>query len=322
MTSELRRIALAARLLAARTTPGVSVAIGDDAAVLSASPPWVWTVDSSVEGVHFDRRWLGWADVGARALHAAASDVVAMAGKPVAALSSLVLPAAFHDRDLAALLRGQARAARELGCPVVGGNFARGGEVSLTTTVLGRAARPLTRRGARPGDELWLVGDVGLAGAGLRLLERGASRGRGVARCVAAWRRPRALLREGPRLAGRAHALMDVSDGLARDADGLARASGVAVVIELADLERALATELHHVAALLGQSALELALSGGEDYALLAAGPAGRRPRGALAIGRIERGEGLWLDDGARLRRSASRGWDHFSGKKPAYRRP
>ena len=104
---------------------------------------------------------------------AAASDLAAMGAEPIAALSALVLA------ELASTTRRstRSRAAKPrrldaIGAPVVGGNLARGTETSITTTLLGRAATPVLRSGARPGDGLWLAGPVGLASAGLAILER------------------------------------------------------------------------------------------------------------------------------------------------------
>jgi thiamine-monophosphate kinase len=300
---------------------GVRVGIGDDAAVVAPiRGSLVWTVDASVEGVHFDVRWLSPTDIGARSFHAAASDLAAMGARPVAALSSLIVPSRFDRRRLLELVQGQAEASRELGCPIVGGNLSRGGELSVTTTVLGAAERPLLRAGARPGDEVWLIGDVGLAGAGQLCLERRlAPRGRAakaVATCIAAWRRPRALLREGRRLPGRAHAAIDVSDGLGADAGHVARESAVRLVLDEARLVRLLRSELVEACRVLDVAPLELALSGGEDYALVATGPARARGRGMRAIGRVERGSGVLLESNDGRRRDvAASGFDHFRGR-------
>src|SRR6478736_8302838 len=155
----------------------VELGIGDDAAVLKTKGRWVWTVDSAVEHVHFERRWLSLVDLGYRSFQAAASDVCAMGGAPFAALSSVIFPRGFSDAELRELARGQRAAARSLGCAVVGGNLARGAELSITTTLVGSVKRGLLRSGARVGDELWLCGELGLAAAGLRLLQAGKSRG-------------------------------------------------------------------------------------------------------------------------------------------------
>ncbi len=253
----------------------VELGIGDDAAVLKSAGRWVWTVDTAVEHVHFERAWLSLADLGWRSFQAAASDVSAMGGAPVAALSSVIFPPRFRATELTQLGRGQRAAARVLGCAIVGGNLARGAELSVTTTLIGSVKRPLLRSGARPGDELWLCGELGWAAAGLRLLQRGTRRGTSAAarRALAAFRRPRAELAAGLALARSAHAAIDISDGLAGDAAHLARASGVELVIDLAALAATLSPALRALAPGLGAPALELALYGGEDYALLRRAP-------------------------------------------------
>ncbi|MBI4952641.1 MAG: thiamine-phosphate kinase, partial [Myxococcales bacterium] len=170
MSDEESRVARLARTFG-RAPRGVLCGIGDDAAVLAPGRErLVWTVDVQVEGVHFERSWLGLDALGYRAVMAAASDLAAMGARPRAVVAGLVLPPGFSDAALGALARGQARACRELGTAVVGGNLARGGELSVTTSVLGHAARPLLRSGARPGDGVWVAGATGLAGAGLAWL--------------------------------------------------------------------------------------------------------------------------------------------------------
>jgi thiamine-monophosphate kinase len=307
-------------LFAARFGSGrastIRLGIGDDAAVLSPPPgKLVWTVDACVEGSHFERSLLSLEDVGWKSFHAAASDLAAMGALPIAALSALELPAGFSRDELDELATGQALAARSARCPIVGGNMARSEKLSVTTTLLGRAYAPLTRAAARPGEELWLVGDVGLAAAGFALLRSGKrARGRGVGeRCVHAWRRPEALLKRGQALVGRASAAIDVSDGLAGDVAHLGHESGVKVVIEAALLEHALAPELVALSAKLDKPALDFALYGGEDYALLATGPAARRPRFARRIGRVERGRGAFLESAVGTLSRLGAGFDHLT---------
>lgn len=313
--SEFDAIELLARELAARG-PGVDLGIGDDAALLGRiQGKLVLSVDSAVEHTHFERAWLSPEELGARALHSAASDLAAMGAAAVAALSALVLPADVGARELKALGKGQARAAKMLGCVVVGGNIARGRDWSITTTVIGRADAPIRRRGALAGDEIWLIGEVGLAAAGLRLLQLGRTRAQKAAfkRCLAAWKAPEARVREGRLLAGRATAAIDISDGLAADAAHVARASNQRLVIDERALMRALRTELGEVAKALQLSPLDLALSGGEDYALLATGPARKRPAFARAIGRVEPGEGVLLARAGGERIALAGGFDHFT---------
>lgn len=316
-----------------RERTAVELGIGDDAAVLKLPGRLVWTVDTAVERVHFERAWLTLSDLGWRSFNAAASDVCAMAGRPLYALSSVIFPAQFSQRELSQLARGQQAAARALGCQVVGGNLSRGAELSVTTTVLGVAPRPLLRSGAKPGDELWLCGEVGLAAAGLRLLQNRRKlevNARAAGAALRAFRRPAAQLGFGLALARRAHAAIDISDGLAGDAAHLAKASGVRLVIDAARLEAALSPALRALVPALGVTALDLALYGGEDYALLAAGPKRVRLKGASVIGVVEAGEGVWVcspgstasgASRASLARSsmlvrARRGFEHGSGRE------
>ncbi len=310
--SERSRIALLAARLG-RVAPGVSVGIGDDAAVLE--PDLVWTVDAHVDGTHFRPTWASWEEIGARSFMAAASDLAAMGAEPVAALSSLVLTSSIDDEAFEALVCGQAAAASAVGAPIVGGNLARGTETSITTTLLGRAAHPVLRTGAQQGDGVWLAGAVGLAAAGLALLIEGRSsdRNAAVAACVEAWRKPVARIREGRELAGVAHAAIDISDGLAHDAEQLAESSGVRIVFDAAALRARLSADLVAVAALLGRDAFDLALDGGEDYAILAA--SAEPLPSFVRIGSVQR-----FDGGARvclatergLEPRVPRGFDHF----------
>jgi thiamine-monophosphate kinase len=315
---EFALIALLERELGRQASRAVEQGIGDDAAVLRLGRErLVVTVDDQVEGVHFDLRWLSLDDVGYRSLQAATSDLAAMAAEPVAALASLHVPAELPAASLRQLARGQARAAAELRCPVVGGNVTRGPVLSISTSVLGRAvARPLFRSGARPGDELWLLGELGLARAGL-LLHQQRARMPGrlravVARAKQAWSRPRALVAAGRSLRGRARAAIDVSDGLSGDVGHLARASSVKAVLESRLISRLMSPELAELADLLGEPAVALALRGGEDYALLAAGPRARRPARAKVIGRIERGHGAELELETGQRFALGPGFDHL----------
>jgi thiamine-monophosphate kinase len=309
-------VRLLAERLRAPSSNDVRLGIGDDAALLDANQGiLVWTVDSCLEGSHFERNLLELGDVAWKALHAAASDLAAMGARPIGALSALELPPRFSKKELDAFAKGEAAAARSLACPIVGGNIARGGRLGVTTTVLGVAKRPLRRDGARPGDEVWLVGDVGLAAAGLALVRsRRKSKGPDVRRAILAWQRPRALVREGLLLAGRASAAIDVSDGLGGDVRHLAEASGVRIVVEERALVRALPPALGAVARFVGRSELRLALEGGEDYALVATGLRSKRPRGARRIGRVMKGHGAVLErtDGKTV--ALARGYDHLGG--------
>ena len=300
--------------------PSVRVGIGDDAAVVGelGGVLTVLTVDTHVEDVHFRRSWLSFRDLGYRSFMAAASDVAAMGAVPTFALSSLILPADLTDDELSQLAHGQADAARDLGAVVVGGNLARG-PLSITTTVLGRLephqgasgalAAPLPRSGAKEGDLLLLGGPVGLAAAGLAALMNNVQNAHDE---ISAWRRPRARVDLGLALvAGGARACIDISDGLALDLHRLCEASGVGAEVR-ADALLASSPTLREASARVGVAPLELALHGGEDYALLATSP--HEVPGFAVIGRITSSDsGLSLASAGGAREPlARRGFQHF----------
>lgn len=298
------------------------VGIGDDAAVLAAATsPLVWTVDAQVEGVHFRRDFMSLTDVGYRATMAAVSDLGAMGATPLGVLAALVLPLNFSDDDLRALLAGQVEAARELGTAIVGGNLARGSELSITTTALGETKRPITRSGAQPGDEVVLAGPLGLSGAGLLLLQASLDKtsDRLDARpdaspALRAYRRPVARIAAGLAARDVATAGIDVSDGLARDVGHIARGSGVRVEL---DASKLVTVELERAARIVGADPLALALHGGEDFALVMTVPSGQVPEGFITIGRVFEADaqgpsvGFAGKDG-KFVPVEQRGYDHF----------
>ena len=321
---ERARIELLARTLGvpAASAPGVVFGIGDDAAVLdpagltAGQGRLVWTIDEQVEGAHFRRDLASWQDVGWRSLMAATSDVAAMGAKPWCALCALVLPDDVDDAALEQIALGQAHGAPAAGAPIVGGNLGAGAG-ALRCDDLGpsaRCAREVRRVGASPGDGLWLAGRVGLAAAGLRALESGRGGDVRLRAAVEAWRTPRALVAEGLAMAAFARACVDVSDGLARDVGHLADASAVRVVLDEAALRGDPALE--EAAAALGADALDLALYGGEDYALAVASPV--PIDGFRAIGHVATGAGLALRAPGGERAIDPRGYDHFAAARRA----
>jgi thiamine-monophosphate kinase len=294
------------------TTPSNEVAvvgIGDDGAVLRRpSGELVVSVDASIEGVHFDLAWLSLTQAAERSFHAAVSDLAAMGADALASVCAIELPPHADRRAFAEIGKGQARAAGLLGCPIVGGNVTKGSGFGFTTTVFGTVprGRSILRSGAEPGEEVWLSHQAGWAGLGLHLLQQRLATRRGRAwdfaphlgrwthAAIRAWTAPRAKLRESATWRRKASALIDTSDSLASEANHVAKASGVLMV-----LDHALLTSTHRpvtrAAIELGLDPLTVVLYGGEDYALLGTGPEKNRPVGALTVGRVERGRGAVL---------------------------
>ena len=183
----------------------VPVGIGDDAAVIEPARGMldVVTTDALVEHVHFRRDWTDAHAIGAKAVTVNVSDLAAMGATPRVILLSLILPPALPLADFDALVDGVVAASTAAGASLVGGNIARSpGPLVVDVTAIGAIGRRrvLTRGGGRAGDELYVTGTVGGAGAGLAILQSGTDRAAldaESAACLARYERPEARLRCG-----------------------------------------------------------------------------------------------------------------------------
>jgi thiamine-monophosphate kinase len=259
-------------LLAELEQRGLARGIEHDAAVVEGL---VVTQDALVEGIHFRFDLLGWRELGARAAAVNISDLAASGAEPLALLVALGVPAETELEDVLALYAGL----NERGVPVRGGDTTRADDVFLSVTALGRSDRLPGRAGARPGDNVVVTGPLGAAGAAFRAGQLPPVPDR---------------VEAGKRLARVATAMLDVSDGLARDAAHVAERSGARLAIELERVPLAGGAELDD-------------LGFGEDYELLATTP---DPLGFPVIGRVEEGEGVELTMRGEPYELA--GWEHF----------
>jgi len=304
--AEFDRIRAIAATLGARAR-----GLGDDCALVGIGGTTVaLSVDVSVDGVHFRREWLASREIGWRAAAGALSDLGAAGASALGVLVAITLPREDPDRLPAELMAGVADAAHSVGAAVWGGDLTAGPALSLAVTVVGEAARPVRRAGARPGDRLWVSGTLGGARAALLAWLAGRTPDPG-ARQRFARPEPRVALGGWAARVG-VTAMIDLSDGLAGDVRHLAAASGVRVVVDLDRLP--LGPGVREEAARAGQDPAALAARGGEDYELLFTLPAELEPTGApeslTEIGVVEPGEGARLVlEGADV---TLQGFDHF----------
>lgn len=312
---------------------------GDDGAVIAGEAgPLVATTDTLVEGVDFLPGEPA-ARLGRRAVSVALSDLAAMGAWPDFFLLTVGLPGSAAEDFALTLSLAAAKRGEEFGALLAGGDLSMSAQVFLTVAAWGRpAGEPITRSGARPGNVLLLSGTPGDAAAGLVLARAraGLDPERGwtpeelpvpdETRLLAAYRDPEPRLALGRALSrdGIATAAIDVSDGLGADAERLALASGVRLVIERGEIP--LSRSLRAFGELAGRDPLDLALGGGDDYELLLTVPAADAGRFAdppaewgvevRRIGRVDAGSGAFLEEERGLRPIGELGFDHL-GQRP-----
>lgn len=314
--------AAASRAYAGHPPTTLVVGNGDDAAVFAASTDVVASTDMIVEGTHFRREWSTPAEIGARAVAQAASDISAMGAHVRYIVIALSLTGDMLLADVEDLATGAATEARRAGAQIIGGDITTGPCLVLAPMALGdfedEGAAAVRLSGARPGDVLALSGLPGRSAAGLELISAGYADG--IAQDLFRAPRPEYALGSAARRAG-ASALTDVTDGLLLDLSGLCRASGVIAYLDTSTFVDDVV--LRDAAATLGKdhgsAVAEWHLTGGEDHGLLASFPAGTEiPTGFTACGVIgeptqEHGAGSVLVDGEPRRIS---GWDSARGRQ------
>ena len=291
--------------------------LGDDCALVRiGSRTIALSIELSLEGVHFRTEWLSFREIGWRATAAALSDLAAEGAQPLGVLVSVGLPGKGRGRGqgrrdpATEIMSGVGAATRSVGASVLGGDLVRSSRYLVDVCVLGVARRPVRRSGAHAGDGLWVTGRLGGAGLALAAFRAGRRLAPAVRRRFA---RPAPRIAAGVWLARRgAHAMIDVSDGLASDAGHVAAASGVRIEIELEGMP------------CWPGVTPRAAVRSGEEYELLVAlspwfgerdARAFRRATGLrlTRIGRCVAGRGIGMTDHGRPTTPPA-GFDHFRG--------
>jgi thiamine-monophosphate kinase len=309
----------------ARRGRALATGIGDDCAVLRVprGHELLVTTDFSLENVHFRRDWHPPELVGRRCLTRGLSDIAAMGGEPLAAFLSLAVASDVPQKWVDRFLKGLLDLASEFNVPLAGGDTAQSmGGIQADIVVVGSVpkGKAVLRSGARPGDLIYVTGELGGAAAGLKLAGASLS-GRFSAESSRHYSRyshshvaqARLAVGRSLRRRGLATAMIDVSDGLSTDLEHICQESRVGAEIEGGAIPRA------RVGRGQKQVGLESALHGGDDYELLFTSAAKIPSRIAgvrvTQIGRMTRSGGMRLIDAdGKARRLKARGWEHFAG--------
>lgn len=288
--------------------------LGDDCAILRLAPghQLLVTTDLSVEDVHFRRKWHPAESIGHRCLARGLSDIAAMGGEPLACFLSLALPAKLRQTWVDGFFRGFNRLARRFGVPLAGGDISAASKITADIVVAGQipAGQAVLRSGARPGDRIYVTGELGASTEALKRLLAGQ---RVPPETVRAhfYPEPRLAAARWLRQKKMATAMIDLSDGLSVDLSHICDESHVGASINAGAVPVARG------------STLDLALHGGEDYELLfTVRPKARIPARIAGvrvteIGRIHRQKDYpaairILDENGRARKLEPQGWEHF----------
>lgn len=299
----------------------IGVGIGDDCAVLRipTGHEALVTTDFSLEGVHFRREWHVPEVIGHRCLTRGMSDIAAMGGQPIAAFLSLALPRNLPQRWVDRFFDGLLHLADAFQMTLAGGDVARSpGGIMADIVVVGSApkGKAIRRSGAKPGDRIYVTGDLGGSAAALKLLLAGHRSGRKLRPANFHQHfhpQPRIAVGAFLRKTRTASAMIDLSDGLSTDLAHICEESGVGAEIRAEAIPLASVGKPDH------QVDLQSALHGGEDYELLFTVPSSRRVPSQIGdvpitqIGHITRGKRAILmnEQGVGIELRAA-GWEHF----------
>lgn len=302
----------------------VLTGIGDDCAVLRLPPgqETLVTTDFTLEGIHFRREWHAPESVGHRCLARGLSDIAAMGGEPVAAFLSLALPRDLPQSWVGRFTRSLIRLAERFGVTLAGGDTAESPRgVLADIVVIGTApkGKSVLRSGARPGDRIFVSGELGGSAAAV-LRMRGRPSASKPTRKLSPRHYPRHFYPEPRTELGRilrekglASAMIDTSDGLSTDLAHLCEESGVGAELDAALIPRA------SVGRPAREVDLDLALHGGEDYELLFTSPPGTHVPSRIAgvavthIGHITRAPKIFLRNARGIVQELKpQGWEHF----------
>lgn len=307
----------------------VILGIGDDAAIIkpSKNKNIVLTTDMMVENIHFSLSYYTAKQIGKKAAVSNISDIAAMGAIPKHMLISLAIPPSIDAEFIDRLYDGIISETRKHSINIIGGNItgAKVGSFTINIVLIGETDQEIRRSGAKPGEVLMVTGDLGKSGAGLYVLQNNTKISKTSKKSlIISHLEPSHRLKESIVLKNTSQvtSMIDISDGLAKEAKEIGDSSNVGIIIYKDKIPTSKATD--ELLKSIGRDTKESALYAGEDYELLFTAKeedagkiiaALKKHTGtkATVIGRITQDKGICImDKNNNIEELSKTGYDHF----------
>ena len=290
----------------------VLVGIGDDAAVIKTEKGLqVLTTDCLVEGDHFRREWFTPEQIGMKAIEINVSDIAAMGAIPKYVLVELALPEDLDVEFVEELYKGMWKVCDKYNIEVIGGNMTHCENIIISITLTGEVDKNnlCLRRGAKPGDFIFVSGHLGNGRAGLRLFQEDL---KGFEQVRKSYLEPKAQLETALKIATYANSMIDVSDGLAPEIKHICDESNCGAIIYKDKIP--IKDEVRNVARTLNEDEYDYALFGGEDFELVFTVSKEKLDKvNGLLVGEIIKNKEIKLSSNGKEKEITESGYDHFS---------
>ena len=289
--------------------------LGDDAGAIKWESEWLVVTNDMLVRTTDVPDIMTPEQVGFKVFTMNVSDVAAMGATPIGFLFSIGVPRDFEMGYLEGISRGIAKASEFYRTPIISADTNEACDLIIDGIALGKTKRLLTRSGAKIGDLVCVTGDVGRALAGLKVYFESLEVGERTRKALyEKLLEPKARVKEGQVLSKYANATIDISDGMSKELHLIAKMSGVKILIDSEKLP--IRKEVFEVADLLGLDPIEIALASGEEFELIFTIPEEHLDKldfDFAVIGRVEKGEGVYLRRNGKLEKMPVLGWEHLS---------
>ncbi|MBO8173729.1 MAG: thiamine-phosphate kinase [Thermococcus sp.] len=289
--------------------------LGDDAGALKFGGEWLVATNDMLVKTTDVPEIMTPEQVGFKVVTMNVSDLAAMGAKPIGFLFSLGIPRNFDMEYLEGIAKGIARASEFYKIPIISADTNEACDLIIDGIALGKTKRLLLRSNAKPGDLVCVTGDIGRALAGLKVYFENLEIKEGIKKILyEKLLEPKARINEGIMLSKYANATIDISDGMSKELHLIAEMSNVRIVIESKKLP--IRREVFEVAEILGLDPIEIALASGEEFELIFTIPEDYLTKidfDFTVIGKVEKGEGVYLKREDNLEKMPILGWEHLT---------